>query len=104
VAVERARPRWHLGSSAAGTATTGVVGRVTIAIRESWLGTPRAADPAGPSPIREITAMVLRPVEQPPEHAANAHRKPRPTHARTHSPRTRTGRRRASAISSPSGM
>jgi hypothetical protein len=60
VAVERARPRWHLGSSAAGTATTGVVGRVTIAIRESWLGTPRAADPAGPSPIREITAMVLR--------------------------------------------
>ena len=60
VAVERARPGWHLGSSTAETATTGVVGRVTIPIRERWLGTPRAADPAGLSPIREITAMVLR--------------------------------------------
>jgi Domain of unknown function (DUF222) len=60
VAVERDRPGWHLASSTAEAATTGVVGRVTIAIRESWLGTPRAADPAGPSPIREITAMVLR--------------------------------------------
>ncbi len=40
--------------------TTGVVGRVTVTVRASWLGTPLAADLTGPAPLPQIGAAVLR--------------------------------------------
>lgn len=67
IAVERGRPGWHwrkgdIEASAAESAagTTGVVGRVTVAIRASWLDTPRAGYADLPKPVREIAAMIVR--------------------------------------------
>jgi hypothetical protein len=60
VAVERARPSGRHRTGAEQAHVTGVVGRVTIGIRESWLGTARASTPGGPSPIAGIVAAVLR--------------------------------------------
>jgi hypothetical protein len=66
VAVERARPGGRPRASgcrprpADNADVTGVVGRVTISIRERWLGTARATAPGGPSPVAGIAAAVLR--------------------------------------------
>ena len=67
IAIERARPGWHTRKrdAEARTAksaadTTGVVGRVTVAIRASWLDTPRVAYAGLPKPVGEIAAMVVR--------------------------------------------
>jgi hypothetical protein len=77
VAVERARQSSHpgprrggadpagsgsgsTGPGSTGLGSTGVVGRVTVAIRESWLGTARAVPPAGCSPVSGVVAAVLR--------------------------------------------
>jgi hypothetical protein len=42
-----------------GGSTTGVVGRVTVAIRASWLGTPLAARLHGLAPLPQIGTAVL---------------------------------------------
>jgi hypothetical protein len=67
IAVERGRPGWHARrrhteaeATGSGADTTGVVGRVTVAIRASWLDTPRAAYADSPRPVREIAAMIVR--------------------------------------------
>jgi Domain of unknown function (DUF222) len=66
VAVERARPGGRPRASGCRPRpgdqpdVTGVVGRVTISIRERWLGTARATAPGGPSPVADIAAAVLR--------------------------------------------
>ena len=68
IAVERARPTWHPrsgrspGTQRSATTESGVVGRVTIAIRETWLATQPATHADCPLPVREIVAMA--------EHAA----------------------------------
>ena len=65
-AVERGRPTWHprsgrsAGTQRIATTETGVVGRVTIVIRETWLTTQSATHADCPLPLREIVAMAER--------------------------------------------
>ena len=60
IAAERARPTRRYWTGADQGTVTGTVGRVTITIRQSWLGTSRADPPAYPSPFAPAAAAVLR--------------------------------------------
>jgi hypothetical protein len=60
LAVQRGRPGWAPRHQGYAPTTTGVVGRVTVTIQASSLGTPLAACVDASVASREIAAMVLR--------------------------------------------
>ena len=62
LAVERARPGWRPDPKT-DDGSTGVIGRVTIAVKRSWLSSQRAGPPTATGatdPLADITAMILR--------------------------------------------
>jgi hypothetical protein len=73
IAAERARPTRRYWTGADQGNVTGTVGRVTITIRQSWLGTSRAGPPGCPSPFASAAATVLRAARRAAERARTGH-------------------------------
>jgi Domain of unknown function (DUF222) len=70
LAVGRARPGWQIHPGDTDRNVTGTVGRITIAIRASHVGTP-AAEPGSDSPVtvQQIAPMILAAAARELEHA-----------------------------------